>query len=473
MNKIRQRIRSVTQHTHSLACRTLDKHIRLGVTGLSGAGKTAFITGLVHQLTQPQTALKLPLLSVSRQGRLLGASKEIQPDFDIPSFNYEGAIKTLSAQPPRWPDSTRNISELRLAIKYRPKAGLLGKVSKVSTLYLDIVDYPGEWLLDLPMLRLDFPQWCQQQSLRIDIFSKSPYYADFIEGLKAIPLSDKADELLVKKLTEKYQLLLQDLVYQQGFYMAQPGRLLLPGELADTPLLTFFPILTTDLRLLADLENSSSNSYYHLVKRRYQKYISQVVKPFYRQYFARFDRQLVLVDCLTALTKGRAQFGDMTNALNNILESFRFGSASLLNRLFTPKIDKLLFVASKADHVTQDQQGNLLTLLTKVLGDSQHFAQIKGTDVEVMSISAIRATQAGKVVENAIDYPVIQGHSLSNNQWLTLFPGEVPTNLPNEAFWQTQSFEFTAFRPQDNTTQEMQHIRLDSLLEFLLGDKLQ
>ncbi|CAM5192800.1 hypothetical protein ALON55S_03972 [Alishewanella longhuensis] len=34
-----------------LGNRALDRHLRLGVTGLSGAGKTAFITSLVHQLT--------------------------------------------------------------------------------------------------------------------------------------------------------------------------------------------------------------------------------------------------------------------------------------------------------------------------------------------------------------------------------------------------------------------------------------
>lgn len=33
-----------------------------------------------------------------------------------------------------------------------------------ATLYLDIVDYPGEWLLDLPLLELDFMTWSRQQA---------------------------------------------------------------------------------------------------------------------------------------------------------------------------------------------------------------------------------------------------------------------------------------------------------------------
>ena len=31
-----------------------------------------------------------------------------------------------------------------------------------STLYLDIVDYPGEWLLDLPLLELSYAEWSEQ-----------------------------------------------------------------------------------------------------------------------------------------------------------------------------------------------------------------------------------------------------------------------------------------------------------------------
>ncbi|MBE1043557.1 YcjX family protein, partial [Escherichia coli] len=33
-----------------------------------------------------------------------------------------------------------------------------------STLYLEIVDYPGEWLLDLPMLEQDYLAWSRQMA---------------------------------------------------------------------------------------------------------------------------------------------------------------------------------------------------------------------------------------------------------------------------------------------------------------------
>ncbi|WP_254555983.1 YcjX family protein, partial [Salmonella enterica] len=59
----------------------------------------------------------------------------------------------------RWPDSTRRISELRLEIDYE-RAG--GWFKGPATLTLDIVDYPGEWLLDLALLDQDYKSWARQ-----------------------------------------------------------------------------------------------------------------------------------------------------------------------------------------------------------------------------------------------------------------------------------------------------------------------
>uniref|UniRef100_A0A3B0LV05 Uncharacterized protein n=1 Tax=Arsenophonus endosymbiont of Trialeurodes vaporariorum TaxID=235567 RepID=A0A3B0LV05_9GAMM len=45
--------------------------------------------------------------------------------------------------------------------------------------------------------------------------------------------------------------------------------------------------------------------------------------------------------------------------------------------------------------------------------------------------------------------------------------------MPNADFWLKQGFDFESFRPREIATdQPVAHIRLDSALEFLLGDKL-
>lgn len=69
--------------------------------------------------------------------------------------------------------------------------------------------------------------------------------------------------------------------------------------------------------------------------------------------------------------------------------------------------------------------------------------------------------------------PALRGHRISDGEPLTLYPGEVPARLPGDAFWQQQGFHFEDFRPQAmNVDTPLPHIRLDSVMEFLLGDKL-
>lgn len=479
MNSFNRSLKKLSSQSKSLVKRTADNHIRLAVTGLSGAGKTAFITGLVNQLLHSGAVGRqnaLPLWQVARDERLYGVKRTMQPDMTIASFDYEGAMAVLSSDEPHWPQSTKNISELRLAIRYQPRKGLRAKFTDSAILYLDIVDYPGEWLLDLSMLKLSYQQWSKKQFSRASILALSQYYQPFISACAAIELSAVADEQQLKTIANLYQQLLIDSVASHGFYNAQPGRMLLPGELVDTPILAFFPLMKGEDTQLQDLENSSKDSYYHVLKKRYQSYVSEVVKPFYRDYFAKFDRQVVLVDCFTPLNRGKAQFEDMKMAIDGIMASFNFGQSNLLKRLFSPRIDKLLFAASKVDHITRDQQGNVLSLLTQLVKHSQQHAQFEGCDVEVMAISAIKATVHGMVQSGAKQVEVVKGCELATRKEVTLFPGEVPKQLPQTRFWAQQGFEFVNFAPPRLSASldepQFEHIRLDHLLQYLIGDKL-
>src|SRR6202165_1132136 len=123
--------------------------VRLGVTGLSRAGKTVFITALIHGLTRGG---RFPIFEPFATGRIARARLEPQPDDAVPRFDYENHVRTLIEER-RWPNSTVDISELRLVIDYQRQNGA------DRTLTLDIVDYPGEWLLDLPLLNKSFEQW--------------------------------------------------------------------------------------------------------------------------------------------------------------------------------------------------------------------------------------------------------------------------------------------------------------------------
>src|SRR5215831_15863092 len=123
--------------------------VRLGVTGLSRAGKTVFITALIHGLTRGG---RFPVFEAFASGRIARAQLAPQPDDAVPRFNYEDHLRTLIEER-RWPNSTVDISELRLVVDYQRHNGADRQLT------LDIVDYPGEWLLDLPLLNKSYEQW--------------------------------------------------------------------------------------------------------------------------------------------------------------------------------------------------------------------------------------------------------------------------------------------------------------------------
>jgi len=127
--------------------------VSLAVTGLSRAGKTVFITSLVHNLLsalhQPH---RMPLLKVVGDGRLVAARLAGGKPSRQPRFPYERNIERMAASPADWPARTIDISEIEIDIRFVPAGALgflLGRIgSGVATLKLRIIDYPGEWPLD-------------------------------------------------------------------------------------------------------------------------------------------------------------------------------------------------------------------------------------------------------------------------------------------------------------------------------------
>ena len=62
--------------------------LRLGVTGLSRAGKTVFVTALIQNLI---AGTRLPVLAASAEGRIARARLDPQPDDAVPRFPLRGA----------------------------------------------------------------------------------------------------------------------------------------------------------------------------------------------------------------------------------------------------------------------------------------------------------------------------------------------------------------------------------------------
>src|SRR3954454_15543666 len=158
--------------------------VRLGVTGLSRAGKTVFITALIHGLTRGG---RFPVFEPFATGRIARARLEPQPDDAVPRFDYENHVRTL-IEARGWPNSTVDISELRLVVDYQRQSGA------DRTLTLDIVDYPGEWLLDLPLLNKSYQQWASESLALSRERPRAPLATQWHKHLATLNAQAREDE---------------------------------------------------------------------------------------------------------------------------------------------------------------------------------------------------------------------------------------------------------------------------------------
>ena len=467
--------------------RTLDQHINLAVTGLSRSGKTAFITSLVNQLITEGNGSRLNFFDPVHQGNFIAAKRVPQKNLTIPRFDYDKAIASLTSEVPTWPEPTHGISELRLAIRYQPQKSLLRFTADMATLTLDITDYPGEWLLDLPMLKQTYEQWSEQTQALLTTSPRTEYSQDFLAKIAQIDPFEEADEELIAQLAKEYTQLLHTFRHKLGLSVIQPGRFILPAELGGAPILEFFPCPNLTNIDGNDYQNASDNSFIGMLRARFLEYKEEVVKKFYYQHFLRFDRQIVLADCLTPLNAcsnngGAESFADLQLAIDMILASYSYGKSGLFSRLFSPKIDKLLFAATKADHVTSEQHAPMVSLFNELIFQSKHHINFEAIEMKTLAIASVKSTISGKSQHKGQQISVLQGHTLkkaaTNSQAtlekITLFPGTVPETLPKEAFWQQSAFNFINFSPLSgmNKHQPLPHIRMDQVLQFLLADKM-
>ena len=211
----------------------------------------------------------------------------------MPRFEYEKHLADLAADPPRWPESTRRISQLRLTIEYASTRFWKRQLGR-ERLHIDIVDYPGEWLLDLPLLELDYRDWSRTALEQ----SRTPARK---QGARRLARGARRDRSRPRPPTRRCAETLADLFKaylrearadRYALSTLPPGRFLMPGDLAGSPALTFAPL---------DAERGDSfprGSLWAMMERRYEAYKTHVVRPFFRDHFARLDRQIVLIDVL-------------------------------------------------------------------------------------------------------------------------------------------------------------------------------
>ena len=417
----------------------VSSHVLIGVTGLSRAGKTAFLTSVAANLLTRRFALAP-----------LGAS-------EVPRFDQARHLARLAADPPSWPERTDSVSLLAVTTSIQRSA------LPARHVRLEFLDYPGEWLIDLPLLAQDFSAWSAAMLRRLEAPGMTAITRDFLAFSAGLPARAAADETLAHAGARLYRDMLGRL-REAGMAFLQPGRHLMPAPGPEPPWMAFFP-------------HSGQGGLHDLLASRYEAYLGAVRRDLASPLFANVDRLVILADVLTALHAGQAAFADMQAALSAAAGSLRwqwswleaFAALSAL-RLPPRVISRVAFAATKADHVADRQRGNLAALmrsLTKLPNSSiktGHFA-----------IASVRCTEDFVWTLEGRPVSAVRGRILGQRAMTRSYPGEVPDRPPDAGFWVHPFLALPQFEPMrlpDGGRLGVPNIGIDALLDFLLEDVL-
>ena len=312
--------------------------VRIAISGLARAGKTSFLTSVAMNLLAGKLIEPAPDAIAEAPA---GASS-------LARFDAAGNARAMAADPPRWPDRTDDVSLLALDVTWRR-----GRLRPDRRIRLEFLDYPGEWLLDLPLLHTSYPKWSEQVMTRLE---RIPAAHDFLSFVQSIARGAGADEGLAADGHRRYRALLDQLSQVEHISMLQPGRFLMKPPGNEPPYMRFFPL-------------DRSGPLARLLGERYDAYVKAVREELAQPSFARIDRMVVLADVLAALHAGQPAFRDVREALATVSEALRWRNAPgiiperLANLLPLGGIKRVAFVASKADHVGEAQRHNLTEAL--------------------------------------------------------------------------------------------------------------
>jgi uncharacterized protein len=437
--------------------------IRIGVTGLARAGKTALLTSLAaNVLALSSGRPALPAVSELLRGRSLVASIAPAAVSSIPRFEVASHVAMLAADPPCWPARTTAASLLAIDVDVT-REGLLASLGPLRR-RLEFLDYPGEWLLDLPLLGQDFATWSEATLRRLEAPENAELVRPFMAFVRGLPKGVAADEALAVTGHRLYTDALRQMRDERGLTFLQPGRFLMPPPGAAPPWTQFFPL-------------SGSGPLASLMQARFCAYADAARRDLVSPMFGNLDGLIVLADLLSALNQGPAAFADVQVGLAAAADALRWNRSWMdwlgaFAKLELPprSIGRVAFAATKADHIATRQRGNLVALMRRIT----HVPESAAASA-VFAIASVRCTE--DVVETLAGRPVsaVRGRIIGEARPARFYPGEVPDSLPEDAFWRHRFLALPDFEPMrlpEMGRGGIPQIGLDGLIAFLLRDLL-
>ena len=442
------------------------KH-KVAVIGIYRSGKTAFITSFInHVMHHDREKLKIgdPKGSVK-----IVFDKEILVKNGFTRFPYE---KFRIESNGKWPTKTKDV--------YQYSCSFFRSDWSMTKGQLDIFDFPGERLADIPMVKYSYAEWSDW------LFNKvfqDRQYRDLAQAFLAECDRDVLDE---NGLTLVYRQFLAEL-YKSYRPVITPSTFLLQhvnskemegkflgGKVIRGDISSSFSGLS-EVEQFVPLSEKARKKNIDLEKRfasRYSNYRNQVAIPLTNTLFD-CNELAILVDVTTLLAANTGMYNGNRELLDQLFQILSPGDS-----LFGMGMDwfrkvgsgghwgksgcsQVAIIATKADKVYVSERDKLKDLVKEMMKGliEKYEYNSSQLDYKYFACSAIQSTWIGKNGK-------LQGRLKEGEFEYEL--SQVPPNWPGK--WEEGEMIFPNVLPEfpENETTPPDHLAMDDVIEFLL-----
>ena len=430
----------------------LQSEHRFTITGLSRSGKSMLFTSLMTVLKyrSEEQYQCLPLLRYLPME--LVDQMWLEPLNDLPMFPVEQHIEDLAAG--QWPPATESVAGFKLIVRLRQAHQLKRYLLPYTDVVFEFIDYPGEWLTDLPMLGKTYTQWSDSAWAQQMNAPQQRYAKSWHDCVNAFDFEQPPTSENVQQLVNAYRRYLQE-AKSKGISMLQPGSFLIPGSGFDFTQQGFTPLPS---RISSDVASPWTQCFTQHFEAFKHQWLDKLKKDTFRQ----TDKQIILVDLFEGLNHSRSHLYQLRETLSHLADTFVYGNENWFKRhvLQQQGIAKVAFVATKADLVPVGQRDALLSLLKDVTRGAT--ARFKDGEVqfEHFLVSAIQATDEGSH-DNALRYMNDEGRYMEAD--FEALPPDLKS-MPEDEHYPV----LPAAVPPDYLARMLNGKGLDRLLQFLL-----
>ncbi|MEC8902975.1 MAG: YcjX family protein, partial [Pseudomonadota bacterium] len=264
---------------------------RFTITGLSRSGKSMLFTSLITMLKSrsEEGYACLPLLRYLPPSQVL--DMRIQPIEGYKPFPHIQNIADLENG--QWPKATEEAFGFKLVVRLKETASLKRHVLPHSDVVFEFIDYPGEWVTDIPMLSKTYAHWSDSAWAQLSSGPQQYFANQWKAFVNQFDFEQEPTEQRIQLLVNAYRDYLVE-AKANGISLLQPGSFLLESSDFDWQAFGFTP-------LPSSITSDVSHPWFKIFDKHFAKFQSGWLTPLKQSIFKETDKQIILVDLFEGL----------------------------------------------------------------------------------------------------------------------------------------------------------------------------